>query len=96
MTARFSRNVSLTPELDDWIEGLIASGAYASASEIMREGLRLLRDRADSRTLELETIRSTIRTGMTDLHEGRIAKGDASEVIGRALRAAQKQRHGTS
>ncbi|MBN2395926.1 MAG: type II toxin-antitoxin system ParD family antitoxin [Candidatus Atribacteria bacterium] len=35
-------NVSLTPELNRWVEKKVKSGFYTSSSEIIREGLRLL------------------------------------------------------
>ncbi|MDO9472136.1 MAG: type II toxin-antitoxin system ParD family antitoxin [Caulobacter sp.] len=38
-------NVSLTPELEAFVEGAVKSGRYGSASEAVREGLRLLQER---------------------------------------------------
>lgn len=35
-------NVSLTPELEKFVQGKVESGLYHSASEVIREGLRLL------------------------------------------------------
>ncbi|PXA03882.1 type II toxin-antitoxin system ParD family antitoxin [Coraliomargarita sinensis] len=35
-------NVSLTPKLEKLVEQLVAQGRYRSASEVVREGLRLL------------------------------------------------------
>jgi antitoxin ParD1/3/4 len=35
-------NVSLTPELEQFIENLVKKGSYASSSEVVRSGLRLL------------------------------------------------------
>lgn len=39
---RTSLNVSLTPELEQFILGRVASGRYQTASEVVRAGLRLL------------------------------------------------------
>ena len=35
-------NISLTPELEQYVNGRVQSGLYHSASEVIREGLRLL------------------------------------------------------
>lgn len=42
MIIRKTRNVSLTPELDAFVDSTVASGRYRSASEVMRAALRLL------------------------------------------------------
>jgi putative addiction module CopG family antidote len=42
MPSRHIRTVSLSGELDRFITDLVASGHYASASEVVREGLRAL------------------------------------------------------
>jgi len=50
MAIRASVNVSITPELEEFVQSLVASGRYHSASEVFREGLRLL-ERAEHRRL---------------------------------------------
>lgn len=42
--ARKTRNVSLTPELEAFIDGRVATGRYRSASEVVRAALRLLEE----------------------------------------------------
>ena len=42
-------NVSLTPDLEDFVTGKVQSGRYRSASEVVREALRLLEDREQAR-----------------------------------------------
>lgn len=49
-TQRTTLNVSLTPELNEFITSLVQSGEYKSASEVVREGLRLLQRRVPSLT----------------------------------------------
>ena len=39
-------NVSLTPQLEEWGKRKVESGLYCSASEVMREALRLLEEHA--------------------------------------------------
>lgn len=45
MAVRKSRNVSLTPEMENLIDRKVASGLYRSASEVIQAGLRLLDER---------------------------------------------------
>jgi antitoxin ParD1/3/4 len=47
MAVRVSKNVSLTPELEAFVDGQVASGRYQTASEVVRAGLRLLQAQAD-------------------------------------------------
>jgi antitoxin ParD1/3/4 len=42
MPVRTTRNVSLTPELDAFVDGQVTSGQYRTASEVVRAALRLL------------------------------------------------------
>ncbi len=44
MSIRKTRNVSLTPELEAFIDGRVAAGRYRSASEVVRASLRMLED----------------------------------------------------
>ena len=43
-------NISLTPELEQMVDDKVKSGRYASASEVIREGLRLLEERESAAT----------------------------------------------
>ncbi len=45
-------NVSVTPELEEFVQRLVASGRYHSASEVFREGLRLLENSERRRLME--------------------------------------------
>jgi antitoxin ParD1/3/4 len=57
-------NVSLTPELTSYINDKVASGLYNSSSEVVREGLRLLKDRDVMREFQLNELRSQIQNGI--------------------------------
>lgn len=51
-------NVSLTPELENLIHEKVRSGRYLSASEVVREALRLLEERDELRELRAEGVLS--------------------------------------
>lgn len=49
-------NISLTPELERFVQGKVASGLYNNASEVIREGLRLLKEHDEVRVRWREQI----------------------------------------
>ncbi|MBF8299709.1 MAG: putative addiction module antidote protein, family [Acidobacteria bacterium] len=49
-------NVSLTPELEKFVDGKVESGLYNNASEVVREGLRLLKEHDEIRVKWREQI----------------------------------------
>jgi antitoxin ParD1/3/4 len=57
-------NISLTPRLEEMIREKIASGSYSSASEVVREALRLLELEDELRNLKLRRLRNDIREGL--------------------------------
>jgi len=69
-------NVSLTPELERLVTQKVESGLYQSASEVIREGLRLLDDHDRMRELHLNEVRKKIETGLDQLDRGQGIPGD--------------------
>ena len=63
-------NVSLTPELEHWVDERVRSGRYASASEVIREALRLLEDQEAAKQRGLESVRLKIDRGLDQLRQG--------------------------
>jgi antitoxin ParD1/3/4 len=57
-------NVSLTPELERIVNKKVKSGLYNSASEVVREALRLLNEQDHLRAMRLEALRQEIQTGL--------------------------------
>jgi antitoxin ParD1/3/4 len=68
-------NVSLTPELEKIVSFKVESGLYNSASEVVREGLRLLQQRDEMREMKLAALREEIQKGVDDLETGRVKDG---------------------
>jgi len=64
-------NVSLTPELERWVAEKVESGRYNSASEVIREALRLLEEQELLKQKHLSEIRIKIDRGLQQLDEGK-------------------------
>lgn len=78
-------NVSLTPELEKLVAERVASGQYASASEVVREALRLLHERD-----QLTHLRQDIRLGLQQLDQGRAHPFD-DRVLARIKKEGRKR-----
>lgn len=57
-------NVSLTPELEKYVQEKVSSGLYYSASEVIREGLRLLKEREQLQQIRFQELRQDIQAGL--------------------------------
>lgn len=57
-------SISLTPQLESMVRAKISSGMYSSASEVVREALRLLDEYDQLRGKRLETLRQDIQAGL--------------------------------
>lgn len=92
-----TRNVVLTERHEQIIEALVASGRYQNASEVLREGLRLLEQREEEHAAKLAALRAAAASGFAAIEQGRfneIAEDDLAEHIAalgrRAAKAASK------
>jgi antitoxin ParD1/3/4 len=74
-------SISLTPQLEESVRARIASGMYSSASEVVREALRLLEEYDQLHGKRLEALRSDLEAG---LRSGKGHKVSADDVIKRA------------
>ena len=63
-------NISLTPELERLVDDKVKTGRYASASEVVREGLRLLEEQDETKQLRLAEVRRKIDRGIDQLDRG--------------------------
>ena len=70
-------NVSLTPELEELVHKKVESGMYLSASEVVREALRLLDERDTLRAMQLERLRQDIAIGIEQADRGELLDGPA-------------------
>lgn len=77
-------NVSLTPELEQYVQEKVSSGLYYSASEVIREGLRLLKEREQLQQIRLQELRQDIQAGLDS--------GEATPLDMQAVKEKARQR----
>ena len=76
MANRVTLNVSLTPELEHFINTRVSSGRYQSASEVVREGLRLLEEQDERRQAMLRDLQNRITVGLEEARRGEFLDGE--------------------
>jgi antitoxin ParD1/3/4 len=67
-----TRNISLTPEQDAFIEEAVKSGEYQNASEAIRDALRALQQCRREDALKLEALQQQIGAGIAALERGEL------------------------
>ena len=73
-------NVSLTPELEQLVNDKVKSGLYNSASEVVREALRLLKEQDALKAYRLEELRREIAVGIAQADRGEMAPLDITAI----------------
>ena len=73
-------NVSLSKEFADFVEAEVASGAYVSASEVVRDGLRLLRREKVAHDERIEILRREVGIGIEQARQGRFSKRSIADI----------------
>lgn len=72
--------VSITPQMDQWISEKVNSGLYRSCDEVIVEGLRLLMRQEEQRLAVTEDLRQEILIGLRQLDSGKSAVFDSNLV----------------
>lgn len=73
-------NVSLTPELDQFVASKVSSGRYNSASEVVREALRLLEERDQTRSAQRAAFEHELATRLKSLDRGEQVTPEAAKA----------------
>ena len=84
-------NISLTPQLEELVKSKVSSGLYGSASEVMREALRLLEERDRIRAVRLQELRAEIQKG---LDSGEPRPLDIEDIKARGRKRLEAEREG--
>jgi len=86
-------NISLTPELEKFIQDKVSSGMYTSASEVVRESLRLLHSYEELQEHRVEQLNREIDVGMQQLRSGkRISAKDSYNRLKSKINKVAKER----
>lgn len=75
-----TRNISLTPEQDAFIDDMLKAGEYCNASEAMRDALRALRQRRAEEALKLDKLRVAIQQGVAALDRGEFTEVEDEDL----------------
>ena len=78
-------NVSLTPELETLVNEKVKSGNYNSASEVVREALRLLKEQDELKRIRREELRREVMKGVDEIRSGQGTVYDSAEALGEAV-----------
>src|SRR5947209_1324333 len=68
-------NVTLPPELEEFVNERVQSGAYSSPGDVLLDGLRLLREHAEEQR-KLEALRRDVAVGIEEADKGLVAPFD--------------------
>ncbi len=82
-----TRNVVLTDHQASLVEQLVTSGRYQNASEVLREGLRLVEQREAEDAYRLEALRAAVNVGVAHIEAGRFKTFDSKASLREHLKS---------
>lgn len=86
-------NVSLTPELEKFVSAKVESGRYSSASEVVREALRLLEEHDEARLKQIAGLNRELGRRLESLDKGeRVAPAESRARLNRKSEERRKRR----
>ena len=93
MTTGIERmTITLPPDMASLIKGAVATGDYASASEVIREAVRDWKLKRSLQLQELEGLKADIDKGLADVANGRAKDFDAGQIIARGRKLLARTR----
>ncbi len=90
MATRTTVNISLTPELDAFLQSRVKSGRCQTTSEVVREALRLLQNQGKEREVGLKQLKGKLQRGASQAERGELLKAD--EVFQELRQLIQERR----
>ena len=91
-----TKNVVLTPHQARFVEQLVTAGRYQNASEVLREGLRLVERREAEDEMRLVALREAARIGIADIESGAYDTFDSVDGLNQHLAAIKARVLGVS
>lgn len=85
-------NIDLTGPLADFIDDKVAAGEYESASELVRDALRLLRRVDEIEAAKLEALRREVRRGLEEADSGQFSTESLEEIAASVLSESKLRR----
>jgi antitoxin ParD1/3/4 len=85
-------NVSLTAELEQYVQSKVDSGLYHSASEVIREGLRLLKDKDNLQEIQLKTLRQDLQQAIDQADRGEFSQRSIADLKTEGRRSREQKR----
>ena len=73
-------NVSLTSELEKWVQSKVQTGLYGTSSEVVKDALRLLHQFEEERVKKLEDLRSELQIGLEQFRFGQLEELNSSTL----------------
>ncbi len=89
-----TRNVVLSEHQHDFVETLVRTGRYQNASEVLREGLRLIEERERIEAAKLDALKRAASQGWSDIAAGHytvVADNQLDDFIGQLGLRAERQ-----
>lgn len=82
-----TRNVVLTDHQAKLVEQLVESGRYQNASEVLRDGLRLVEQRETDHATKLQALRDAVQLGVDSIEAGRYTVFESAQALADDFRA---------
>ena len=76
-----TQNVELSDHEAALVEGFVACGRYQNASEVLREGLRLIEKRESENSVCFQALQNAVQVGLADSAAGRYTSFDSPESL---------------
>ncbi|MCL2423286.1 MAG: type II toxin-antitoxin system ParD family antitoxin [Micrococcales bacterium] len=85
-----TRNVVLTGHQHEFVESLVASGRFQNASEVLREGLRLVEQKENEDAARLVALRNAVDVGLADIAAGRYVDVTSDDITRYVARLGER------